>query len=155
MDEIEIIQPKIENQVEINELAKQVHKLHVKWNPDFFLDTDQVIPMERLEKLLETESIYIAKKDKKIVGYIIINIVEKDNGFIRYRKTLCIDTLCIDEKYRGQGIGTKMLEFAKKLGKEKNCTDIYLNVNPNNKNAIRVYENFGMKVNKISYMMKL
>lgn len=87
MNEIEIIQPKIENQVEINNLAKQVHKLHVNWNPDMFLDVEQVIPIERLEKLLETESIYIAKIENKIVGYIIID-VKKNNGFIRYRKIL-------------------------------------------------------------------
>ncbi len=155
MNEIEIIQPKIENRVEINNLAKQVHKLHVNWNSDMFLDVEQVIPIERLEKLLETESIYIARLENKIVGYIIIDIKEKDNGFMRYRKILSIDTLCIDEKFRRQGIGTKMLEFAKRLGKEKNCTDMHLNVNPNNKNAIKVYENFGMKVNNISYMMKL
>lgn len=155
MNEIEIIQPKIENQVEINNLAKQVHKLHVNWNSDIFLDVEQVIPIERLEKLLETESIYIARLENKIVGYIIIDIKEKDNGLMRYRKILSIDTLCIDEKFRRQGIGTKMLEFAKRLGKEKNCTDMHLNVNPNNKNAIKVYENFGMKVNNISYMMKL
>lgn len=155
MNEIEIIQPKIENQVEINNLAKQVHKLHVNWNSDMFLDVEQVIPIERLEKLLETESIYIARLENKIVGYIIIDIKEKDNGFMRYRKILSIDTLCIDEKFRRKGIGTKMLEFAKRLGKEKNCTDMHLTVNPNNKNAIKVYENFGMKVNNISYMMKL
>lgn len=155
MNEIEIIQPKIENQVEINNLAKQVHKLHVNWNSDIFLDVEQVIPTERLEKLLETESIYIARLENKIVGYIIIDIKEKDNGLMRYRKILSIDTLCIDEKFRRQGIGTKMLEFAKRLGKEKNCTDMHLTVNPNNKNAIKVYENFGMKVNNISYMMKL
>ena len=155
MNEIEIVQPKIENQVEINNLAKQVHKLHVNRNSDMFLDVEQVIPIERLEKLLETESIYIARLENKIVGYIIIDIKEKDNGFMRYRKILSIDTLCIDEKFRRQGIGTKMLEFAKRLGKEKNCTDMHLTVNPNNKNAIKVYENFGMKVNNISYMVKL
>ena len=155
MDAIEILQPKIENQVEINNLAKQVHKLHVNWNPDIFLDIEQVISIERLERLLETESIYIAKIKNKIVGYIIVDIKEKDNGLIRYRKILCIDTLCIDEKFRCQGIGTKLLEFAKKLGKEKNCTDMHLTVNPNNKNAIKVYESFGMKVQNISYMMKL
>ena len=44
-----------------------------------FLDVEQVIPIERLEKLLETESIYIAKIENKIVGYIIIDVKEKDN----------------------------------------------------------------------------
>ena len=155
MGKLKIIQPTIDEWSKINELAKQVHKLHVNWNPDLFLDVEEFIPMERLNKLLETDSIYVAKINNEIVGYIIIDIKEKDNGFIRYRKLLSIDTLCIDEDFRGQGIGTKMLEFAKNIAKEQNCTDMHLTVNPNNENAIKVYEKFGMKVHNLSYMMKL
>ena len=155
MVKLKIIQPTIDECSKINELAKQVHKLHVNWNPDLFLEVEEVIPMERLKKLLETDSIYVAKINSGIVGYIIIDIKEKDNGFIRYRKLLSIDTLCIDEDFRGQGIGTKMLEFAKNIAKEQNCTDMHLTVNPNNENAIKVYEKFGMKVHNLSYMMKL
>lgn len=153
--DIKIIKPTIENQVEINELAKQVHKLHVNWNPDLFLDVEEVISIERLNNLMETNSIYVAKIDNKIVGYIIFDIKEKDNGFMRYRKLLSIDTLCVDKDFRGQGIGTKVLEFAKSIAKEQNCTDMHLTVNPNNENAIKVYEKFGMEVHNLSYMMKL
>lgn len=153
--DIKIIKPTIENQVEINELAKQVHKLHVNWNPDLFLDVEEVISMERLNNLMETNSIYVSKIDNKIVGYIIFDIKEKDNGFMRYRKLLGIDTLCVDKDFRGQGIGTKMLEFAKGIAKEQNCTDMNLTVNPNNENAIKLYEKFGMEVHNFSYMMKL
>ena len=71
LDKLDILKPRIEDQVEINNLARQVHKLHVNWNPDLFLDVEQVIPIDRLKKLLNTESIYIAKKENKIVGYII------------------------------------------------------------------------------------
>lgn len=155
MDEIEIVEPNIEDQVAINHLARQVHKMHVNWKPDLFLDIEQVISIERLKKLLETNSIYVAKQKNRIIGYIIINIIEKNNGFIRYRKLLSIDTLCIDEKYRGQGIGTSMLEFAKELGKNNGCTDMHLTVNPQNANAIKLYEKFGMEVDKIAYMMKI
>lgn len=81
--------------------------------------------------------------------------MEKDNSFIRYRKLLVVDTLCVDENYRGKGIGTKLLEFAKNLGKEKNCTDMYLTVNPKNENAINVYEKFGMRLKDITYMMEI
>lgn len=155
MEKLKIIQPTIDEWSKINELAKQVHKLHINWNSDLFLDVEEVISMERLNKLLETDSIYVAKVNGEIVGYIIIDIKEKDNGFMRYRKLLNIDTLCIDEDFRGQGIGTKILEFAKNIAKEENCTDMHLTVNPNNKNAIKVYEKFGMKVYNLSYMMKL
>lgn len=153
--DINIEIPKMEEQKIINELAKQVHKLHVKWRPDLFLDVEEVISNERLKGLLEGNNIYVAKIDKKIVGYIIIDIIEKKNSFMRYRKLLQVDTLCVDENYRGKGIGTKLLEFAKNLGKENNCTDIYLTVNEENENAIKVYENFGMKVKSISYMMEI
>mgnify|MGYP002555127231 FL=1 len=155
MEELKIMQPTIKDQSKINNLAKQVHKLHVNWNPDLFLDVEEVISEERLNKLLKTDSIYVAKINNKIVGYIIIDIKEKENGVIRYRKLLSIDTLCIDEDFRGQGIGTKMLEFAKNIAKEQNCTDMHLTVNPNNEKAIKVYEKFGMKVHNLSYMMKL
>ncbi len=153
--DIEIVIPKMEKQKEINELAKQVHKLHVNWRPDIFLDVEEVISKERLKTLLEENSIYVAKIEEKIVGYIIINIIEKKNSFMRYRKLLNVDTLCVDKNYRGKGIGTKMLKFAKELGRKNNCTDIYLTVNPENERAIKVYENFGMRVKGISYMMEI
>ena len=86
--DIKIVIPKMENQMEINELAKQVHKLHINWRPDLFLDIEEVISKERLEGLLKHESIYVAKIDEKIVGYIIIDIIEKNNSFMRYRKLL-------------------------------------------------------------------
>lgn len=155
MEKLKIIQPTIDEWSKINELAKQVHKLHINWNSDLFLDVEEIISMERLNKLLETDSIYVAKVNGEIVGYIIIDIKEKDNGLMRYRKLLSIDTLCIDEDFRGQGIGTKILEFAKNIAKEQNCTDMHLTVNPNNENAIKVYEKFGMKVYNLSYIMKL
>lgn len=152
---IKIESPKIEEQKKINELARQIQKIHFNWRPDLFLNVEEVISKERLKGLLGKKSIYVAKIDKEIVGYIIIDIMEKDNSFIRYRKLLVVDTLCVDEKYRGKGIGTKLLEYAKNLGKENNCTDMYLTVNPKNENAIKVYEKFGMKLKDITYMMEI
>ena len=74
---------------------------------------------------------------------------------MRYRKQLNIDAICVDEKYRGKGIGTKILESVKEIAKSKECTDLYLTVNQENENAIRAYEKFGFKVKNIAYMMKI
>lgn len=155
MEEIIIRKPSAKDQIQINNLAKQVHKLHVNWNPDLFLDIDEVIPLERLQKLLDSNSIYVACFEDNIVGYIILDILIKDNGFMRYRKLLSIDTLCVDEKFRRKGIGTKLMDFAKNYANENNCTDLYLTVDPNNKEAINAYEKYGMKQHNISYMLKL
>ena len=147
--------PKMEDFKRINELAVQVHEMHVTWNPDIFKSVEEVINKEYFENLIKNEEIYIAKVDKEIVGYIIFNIKEKENPSMRYRKQLNIDAICVDERYRGKGIGTKILESIKEIAKTKGCTDLYLTVNQENENAIRVYEKFGFKVKNIAYMMKL
>lgn len=147
--------PKIEDFKRVNELAVQVHEMHVTWNPDIFKSVEEVINKEYFENLIKNEEIYIAKVDKEIVGYIIFNIKEKENSSMRYRKQLNIDAICVDERYRGKGIGTKILESIKEIAKTRGCTDLYLTVNQENENAIKVYEKFGFKVKNIAYMMKL
>lgn len=104
---------------------------------------------------MKNEEIYVAKLENEIVGYIIFNIKEKENPSMRYRKQLNIDAICVEEKCRGKGIGTKLLEEIKNIAKSKGCTDLYLTVNRENEHAIKVYEKFGFKVKNIAYMMRI
>lgn len=147
--------PQIKDFNNVNRLAKQVHKLHVNWRPDLFLSVDEVISKENFKEKIQTKEIYVAKINNEIIGYVTFNIKEKDNHNMRYRKQLQIEAICIDEKNRGKGIGTELLNYVKKIAKENNCTDLYLTVNQENKNAIKVYEKFGFKVKNISYSMKI
>lgn len=147
--------PRIENFDKVNKLAKQVHELHVKWRPDLFLSVDEVISKENFEEMIEAKEIFIAKIQDEIVGYITFNIKEKNNPSMRYRKQLKIEAICVDEKNRGKGIGTELLKHIKEFGKENNCTDLYLTVNKENENAIKVYEEFGFKVKSIAYSMQI
>lgn len=147
--------PKIEDCNRVNELAKQVHELHVNWRPDLFLSVDEVISKENFEEMLQAKEIFIAKIQDEIVGYITFNIKEKNNPSMRYRKQLQIEAICVDEKIRGKGIGTQLLKYVKQYGKENNCTDIYLTVNEENASAIKMYEEFGFKVKSIAYSMQI
>lgn len=147
--------PQIENYNSVNKLAKQVHKLHVNWRPDLFLSVDEVISKEDFEKIIQAKEIFVAKIEDEIVGYITFSIKEKDNPNMRYRKQLQIEAICVDEKNREKGIGTELLKYAKKFGKENNCTDLYLTVNKENEKAIKVYEEFGFKIKSIAYSMQI
>lgn len=147
--------PKIKDFKKVNQLAKQVHELHVNWRPDLFLSVDEVISKENFKEMIQAKEIFVAKIQDEIVGYITINIKEKNNPSMRYRKQLQIEAICIDEKNRGEGIGTELLEYARKFGKENNCTDLYLTVNKENEKAIKVYEEFGFKVKSIAYSMQI
>lgn len=147
--------PRIEDFNKVNELAKQVHELHVNWRPDLFLSVDEVISKEDFEKMIQAKEIFVAKIEDEIVGYITINIKETINPIMRYRKQLQIEAICVDEKTRGKGIGTQLLKYVKQYGKEYDCTDIYLTVNEENESAIKMYEEFGFKVKSIAYSMQI
>ncbi len=153
--EIIIEIPKIEDLKKVNKLAKQVHELHVNWRPDLFFSVDEVIIKEDFEEMIQAKEIFVAKIQDEILGYMTINIKEKNNPSMRYRKQLQIEAICVDEKNRGKGIGTELLKYARKFGKENNCTDIYLTVNKENEKAIKVYEEFGFKVKSIAYSMQI
>ena len=138
--------PKMTDYIEINNLAKQVHRIHVKWRPDLYLDIDEVIKKEDLKEKIQSNEIIVAKMQNNIVGYVTFNIQEKNNPIMRYRKQLQIEAICLDENNRCKGIGTELLKHLKNIAKEKNCTDMYLTVNEENINAIKLYEKFGFKV---------
>ena len=147
--------PKITDYIEINNLAKQVHRLHVKWRPDLYLDIDEVIKKEDLKEKIQSNEIIVAKMQNNIVGYVTFNIQEKNNPIMRYRKQLQIEAICVDENNRCKGIGTELLKHLKNIAKEKNCTDMYLTVNEENINAIKLYEKFGFKVKSMTYSMQI
>ncbi len=149
--------PSMEDYEATNALAHQVHELHVSWRPDLFNSVDNVISREEFQSLVNHREIYIARWNDKIVAYMILKIKEKKhpNGSMRYRKLLEIEAMCVNEDDRGYGIGTSMLEYAKNIGIENDCTDMYLTVNEENVDAIRVYEKFGMRVKNIAYSMEI
>ena len=114
--------PKTEDFNKVNELAKQVHELHVNWRPDLFLSVDEVIVKENFKEMIQAKEIFVAKIQDEILGYITFNIKEKNNPSMRYRKQLQIEAICVDEKTRGKGIGTQLLRHVKQYGKENDCT---------------------------------
>jgi len=153
--ELKIEIPQIEDWKKVNELARQVQEIHVRWRPDLFLSVENVITQEDFERFVEEKKIVVAKLKDEIVGYMLFNIREIIRTTMRYRKQLDIEAICIEEKRRGIGVGTALLEYAKKIGKENDCTDIYLAVNEENQGAIKLYERLGFKVKNISYSMKI
>ena len=147
--------PKIEDFKRVNELARQVHELHASWRPDIFLKVDEVINKKEFEEKIQTKEIYIAKAEDKIIGYMTLNIKENSNPILKYKKYLTIEAICVDKDERSKGIGTLLLNYAKNKGKEKGCTDLYLTVNKENENAIKLYENLGFRVINIAYSMEI
>ena len=152
---MEIVKPSVEDCKSINNLAVQVHNCHVQWRPDFYTNCDEIISKDDLKDMIDNNSIFVAKKDDKIVGYVSLIVKEREHKGFRYRKQMDVDAICVDEKYRRQGIATELLDYVKKYALELDCTDIFLNVNPQNDIGIHLYEKFGMTVRNIGYSIQI
>ncbi len=81
---------------------------------------------------------FVAKSNEKVLGLI--------RGREDFGGVAKISMLCVDPKFRGNGIGKKLLnEFLKKIG-ESGFHQVYLYTHNVLKPAISLYENRGFKV---------
>ncbi len=63
-----------------------------------------------------------------------------------YDKVLVLHTLCVNPDYAGTGVGTRMLDFAKALARERNCLSLRLNTGAKNTPALGFYKKNGFSV---------
>lgn len=59
-----------------------------------------------------------------------------------------IDAVAVDEKFRGRGIATMLIEYASSLAKTQNHQKIALIVDKNKEKNIRLYEKIGFKTDQ-------
>lgn len=74
--------------------------------------------------------------DNEVVGYIILTFIF---SFEYQGKIAFLDELYVTEKARGQGIGSKAIEFIKGESHKLSLKLIYLEVEPHNKKAQNLY----------------
>lgn len=80
--------------------------------------------------------IYTLKEDGIIIGFLIIQPKGSFKGYIQ--------TLCIDENYRGKGYGWQLLTFAEQLIHQYS-PNVFICVSDFNKRALELYLKFGFE----------
>ena len=141
---------------EIMELLKQVNKVHYDGRPDLFkLDTKYTV--DELEGILEDENspVFVCVgEDGKILGHGFCIFERPDNTrLLTDILTLYIDDICVDEKARGQHVGTDIYNHILAFAKEKGCYNITLNVWSCNPGAKAFYEKLGLTAYKTGMEM--
>jgi ribosomal protein S18 acetylase RimI-like enzyme len=64
----------------------------------------------------------------------------------RIENSLFLNALCVDEQFRGKGIGTRLISLTKKRAKESSCDFLSLMVLADNTDAQRLYQRCGFQV---------
>jgi len=83
-----------------------------------------------------------------IDGHIIESIYYKE-------KISYLNHLCVDEKYRNNEVGSKLIEEFSKISKNKGAKYIKLNVFEKNIPAFNLYKKLGFESYSIFYMKKI
>lgn len=133
----------------IDKLLYQVAAVHHEGRPDLFKANAKKYTDDELSEIIGNPNtpILAAVDDEsgELLGYAFCIIQEhKGDGVLTDIKTLYIDDLCVDEKLRGQHIGTAICEAVKRYAKEIGCYNINLNVWECNPSAMKFYLAAGM-----------
>jgi ribosomal-protein-alanine N-acetyltransferase len=84
-----------------------------------------------------TREVFILRGDEKLAGFVILCMI---GAFVGY-----IQTICIHPEHRGQGLGSRLVEFAEdRILKES--PNVFMCVSSFNHDARRLYERLGYRV---------
>lgn len=130
-------------------LLSQVLELHAAIRPDVFVPCSTKYTSQDLSEKLNNDlaPVYVAVDDNDdVLGYAFCELREPPfANTMRYRKTLFIDDLCVDEVSRGQRIGETLFRFVIDEAKRLGCAEVTLNVWEGNDGAKCFYEKMGMR----------
>ena len=84
--------------------------------------------------------ILVSEIDSHIVGYLSCEEHKDETG-----KYIYLDDFCVDERFRGYGIGTKLLTNAYEYAQNNNYDNLRLHVEKENHKSINFYNNLDFK----------
>jgi ribosomal protein S18 acetylase RimI-like enzyme len=70
-------------------------------------------------------------------------------------KRATVESVRVDEKYRGRGIGRELMLFAIARAREEKCVSMQLTTNADRADAHRFYENLGFKKSHLGMKLSL
>lgn len=142
-----------ENNLKEFKFIAEIHEsLPGAWIDNYTIDYKEIEEtVKRLVEKHKTPNIlcYIAENNGDVIAFIWAEINEKD------KDVLDIFSLWTDQKYRGQGIATKLkIELERWAKAETNTKKISTTVSANNKNMVLLNQKLGYEI-KYHKMIKI
>lgn len=147
----------IEDLEQLIVLYEELHRYHIKINPERFKMPDDNI-FESWLKYFLTESRYdviIHEDNGKPDAYAVLSTSEYNYSEEYPRKTCTVEHFLVTEQVHGQGTGTALFNEIREYALERNCDYIRLNVDAKNPMAIKFYEKMGLAPRSINMEMKI
>ena len=150
---MKIRRAQIKDMERIDELLMQVAMVHHRGRPDLFKYGTRKYTDEQLKAIIgddERPILAAVDEEDRLLGYAFCIFQQHiGDNILTDIKTLYIDDLCVDEKLRGQHIGSALYEAPKQYARAHGCYNLTLNVWSCNEAAMKFYESCGLKPQKV------
>lgn len=139
----------------VNRLSVQIHDLHAAWRPDIYYRSEEPYPRDAFLEDIRNRLVYVALLGGTVVGYVVLAVMEKEGPGTVTKKLMRLDSICVDEALRGQGIGKAMVMDVRALARAFGCRELILGVHPENDGAVSFYQKCGFRIRTINMDMKI
>lgn len=143
---------KKEDITRILELLIQVDMVHHEGRPDLFKGPATKYGADELEEIIKNDSTPVfvcVNEEGTVMGHAFcIHKQIKDDRVLTDVRTLYIDDICVDEAYRGHGVGRALYDHVIEYARTLDFYNVTLNVWSCNPGAVKFYEAMGLKPQK-------
>lgn len=134
----------------VESIMKQVQQLHIDWRPDIYKTADPVYSRELFADLVKQKHVLIAQTDAGVVGIATFAYRHIASDKQVTRDVLFVEDLAVKDGYRGQGIGTLLMEHMKQKVVSEHLDGLELQVNARNTSARKMYAKLGFTEKSIN-----
>lgn len=127
----------------VEAMMQQVQQLHTGWRPDIYKSCETVLPRDVYEQAVADNTFFMAEYDGQAAGILFIQYRHIESSSQITRNVIYVDSIAVDERFRGKGIGHAFFDFLKKLKADGGFDGIELQVNAKNKAAYKMYVDYG------------
>ena len=138
-------------------LLVQVDMVHHTIRPDLFKGPATKYTRQQLTEIFadpDAPVFVYDDGDGQVRGYAMCRVQQHvDDNVLSSIRTLYLDDLCVDEAFRGQGVGHAIFDYVREYARREGFYNLTLNVWAGNDSAKRFYEACGLTPQK--YGMEL
>ena len=139
----------------ITKVFSETNVYHTALQPGVFnvLPLSYLITNEWLQEIKgsSNKNIYVCESEGEITGVILFTKYETDDDLEKIKKFVFVNEIVVLEKFRGCGIGKKLMDAVEDYAKDFGAQNVQLEVWENNRSAISFYEKNGFKLKKLKY----
>jgi len=96
-------------------ILNQGQALHINWRPDIYKPNDALLPKAVFEEIVKGDTFYIAENEGNVIGILELIFRHIESPAQVTRDIVFIDTMAVDEPYRGMGVGHLFFEKVKEI----------------------------------------